>query len=68
MEIKDFTIPYTGKGKSCYGKITMCAIFTDEYGNRELHALVVDEMGTGIIHMDTIYSYDTRSTFDKHIG
>ena len=68
METTDFTLPYTGKGKSYYGEITMCAIFTDQYGNRELHALVVDETGTGIIHMDTIYSYEHNKDFSKHIG
>jgi hypothetical protein len=68
METKDFTLPYTGKGKSIYGKITLCAIFTDQYGNKELHALVVDERGAGIIHLDTIYSYELNRDFSKHIG
>lgn len=69
MTESDFIYPYTGKAVSCYGTITKCAIYTDKYGNRELHAWVVAEDGTaGIIHMDTIYSYERNRNFDKHIA
>lgn len=68
MKTSDFTLPYIGNAKSSYGKITMCAIFEDERGNKELHALVEDERGIGIIHLDTIYSYEHNRDFSKHIG